>query len=216
MALPPSAIEQLSRDPIRTPGWSGRLLMFAVTLLFISIAGYAGLTFGYEPYLTNRIQEAQSEMDQLSRKASAEEQEQILSFYSQLVNVKNLIDGHTYPTLLFKWIEAATHPNVYFSKFDFNAKNRTVSLLGIAKNVRDVTEQIEIFEKRPEVAKVSFSNVSVLGTGGWQFDATIVLKEGVLSSASKNPVATESSVTASTTSAGNASSTAGTSTLPVR
>jgi hypothetical protein len=215
MALPPSAIEQLSRDPLRTPGWSGRLLMFSVTLLFISIAGYAGLTFGYEPYLTNRIQEAKSEMDQLSRKASAEEQSKVLSFYSQLVNVKNLIDGHTYPTLLFKWIETATHPNVYFVKFDFNAKNRTVSLLGTAKNVRDVTEQIEIFEKRPEVAQVSFSNVSVLGTGGWQFDASVVLKEGILSSASKNPVATESPVTASTTSAG-ASSTAGTSTSPVR
>jgi hypothetical protein len=215
MALPPSAIEQLSRDPLRTPGWSGRLLMFSVTLLFISIAGYTGLTFGYEPYLSNRIQEAKSEMDQLSRKASAEEQEKILSYYSQLVNVKNLIDGHTYPTLLFKWMETATHPNVYFNKFDFNAKNRTVSLLGTAKNVRDVTEQIEIFEKRPEVAQVSFSNVSVLGTGGWQFDASVVLKEGVLSSASKNPVATESPVTASTTSAG-ATSTAGTSTTPVR
>jgi len=55
MPLPDKVIEQLGREPPKTPGWSFGIVMFSGTILFIAVFIYFGLTLGYEPYLQLQI-----------------------------------------------------------------------------------------------------------------------------------------------------------------
>lgn len=210
MPLPPSAIEQLSREPARTPGWSGRLLMFSFTLFFLSLLAYGGLKFGYEPYLSKKIEDQKSQMQQLSQKVNADQQADILSFHSQLINVKKLLDGHIYSTNLFDFLERTTQANVYYSKLDFNTDTGKASLVGVAKTVKDATQQMQILESQSDYVKsVQVSNVTALTNGSWQFDALIEFKTNLTQQATTEttgtngvqvtPVESAASTTASST-----------------
>ncbi len=180
MALPPQAIERLSREPAGTPGWSSRLLMFSVTLLFLSAFSYVGLEFGYRPLLQSQIQKKEGDLKKLSQQIPAADQDKIIAFYSQLSNLKKTLDGHTLATRLFSLLEKNTQASVYFTRFAYNAKNNQVTLTGVAKSVEDAAQQILIFERQPEFSGVAFNNVSNLPSGQWQFDAQLTLVEGTL------------------------------------
>ena len=55
MALPQKVLEQLGREPPKTPGWAGQFLMFSSTIFFVSLVVYIGLVFGYRPYITSEV-----------------------------------------------------------------------------------------------------------------------------------------------------------------
>ncbi len=202
MALPPQAIERLSREPAGTPGWSSRLLMFSATLLFLAVFGYVGLEFGYRPVLQSQIQKKESDLSKLSQQIPAGDQDKIVAFYSQLSNLKKVLGEHTLATELFSILEKNTQANVYFTRFAYNAKNQQVVLTGVAKSVEDAAEQVLIFEQQPEFSAVAFNNVSSLPSGQWQFDTQLTLASGVLLKsdvAAPAPAATSPAATSTST-----------------
>lgn len=200
MALPPQAIERLSREPAGTPGWSSRLLMFSATLLFLAIFGYVGLEFGYRPVLAGQIQKKESDLNKLSQQIPTGDQDKIVSFYSQLSNLKKVLGDHTLATKLFSLLEQNTQANVYFTRFAYNAKNQQIALTGVAKSVEDAAQQVLIFEQRPEFSAVAFNNVSSLPTGQWQFDVQLTLQSGILLKSDAASPDTSSSTSTSTSS----------------
>ncbi|OGY98315.1 MAG: hypothetical protein A2681_01315 [Candidatus Liptonbacteria bacterium RIFCSPHIGHO2_01_FULL_56_18b] len=154
--------------------------MFGLTLLFISTFTYFGLIYGYEPYLTRRVQDLEAQIRAFSAQIPVESQTNIIRFYSQLANLNSLLRSHLKASPAFAFIENAAHPNVYFTKFDMNADNRGISLSGVARSVRDITEQVRAFQERPEVEQATFNNVNVGQSGLWQFDVTLVVRDVLL------------------------------------
>lgn len=181
MALPASAIDQLSRNPVGTPGWSGRLLMFSSTLFFLSLSAFFGLNFGYKPYLDRQADRLDNESRIASQEIAAGEQVKVVDFYSQLANLEKILKSHVYASQAFAFFENTTLPRIYFSKLDFNAPTRRANLTGMAESVEDVTKQVQLFQGRPEVESATFSNVTLLAGGkAWQFDVSIIFAPGFL------------------------------------
>lgn len=177
MALPQKVLDQLSREPPRTPGWAWQFLMFGSAVFFIALLVYVGLVFGYKPFLSSQLKKTQDKIQAFGQQIPVEEQAKIVNFYSQIVNLKSLIEKHVFTSLLFEWLEKNTQGNVYFEKMDLNTVNSRAILNGVAKNIEDVTQQIAIFESRPEVERVGVGTVN-FSAGAWRFGTTLYFSRG--------------------------------------
>jgi Tfp pilus assembly protein PilN len=191
MPLPQTVVEQLGKEPPKTPGWSVGMLTFAGSLLFLVVLIYVGLTFGYEPYLNGQISTTQNQINQLSQQISPADQTNLINFYSELSNLKSLLANHVIASNLFPWLEQNTEVNVYYTSFSFSGGDQ-ITLSAVAKSEADVNQQLAIFESSPEVSNVIFSGVSAGAAGGWSFDVTLTINPSILSNASSTMTTTSS------------------------
>ncbi len=181
MPLPEKVIEQLGRDPSSgTEGWAVGALLFSGGILFLSIVIYAGLSFGYAPYLQSQLTDAQNKVSALDNSISTGEQSQLIDFYSQISNLQALLKNHVLTSQFFSWLEQNTEANVYYQSFTLAAGDR-VTLSGVAKSEADVNQQVAIFENSPQVSAVTVSNVTApqLSGSGWDFSATLIMNPSV-------------------------------------
>lgn len=179
MPLPQRVVDQLSNEPPKTPGWSLGMLTFSGGLLLIVIIIYAGLTFGYEPYLNGQVSQTQTQIDQLSQQISPADQANLINFYSQISNLQTLLGNHIIITNLFSWLEANTEPNVYYNSFEFSGGNQ-ITISAVAENESDVNQQVAIFQASPEVQSVVVSSVTRAQTSGWAFGVNLTINPSML------------------------------------
>ncbi len=177
MPLPQKVIEQLGREPQRIPGWAGQIVMFSGTIFFLSLVIYFGLAYGYKAYLGVSLKNLQDQIKIFSQKVPEEDQKKIISFYSQISNLKTVLNNHVFSSQLFSWLENNTQVNVYYDKFNLNVMNNKLVLVGIAKTMDDVNQELAIFQSRGEVSKVTVGNISSV-SGAWRFEVTLTFTPG--------------------------------------
>lgn len=180
MPLPPKAIEQLGREPIRTPGWSGRVLMFTGTIFFLAAAVFFGIKFGSIPYWQSRLSEAEGKISVFEQRVPAEKQEKVLVFYSQLSNLEELLDKQKFSSAAFSFLERATQGGVYFSRFTLDLPQSKITLSGNARALDDVSRQLFAFNQSAEVDKVIFGGATLGADNVWSFSVTLLLKDRTL------------------------------------
>jgi len=73
------------------------------------------------------------------------EERQIVSFYSQIANLKAALANHVYASQFLVWLQNNTEANVYYQNLALSSGSR-VTLKGIAKTEADVNQQIAVFE----------------------------------------------------------------------
>lgn len=175
MPLPQQVIDRLSKEPPKTPGWSAGVLTFAAGMLFIAVMTYAGMAFGYSPYLNGKILTLNGQISALAKQVSSDDQGKLITFYSEITNVRAALANHVVFSKFLSWLEQHTEVNVSYTKLGFASTNQ-ITISGSAKDEADVNQQIAIFEAAPEVSSVNVSNVLLSdATGLWQFNATLIL-----------------------------------------
>lgn len=179
MALPEQAIQKMIREPAPSQGAYRELVMFSVALFAIALIIYVGLTFGYKPYLQAQVDALDKQVQSFNAAIPADQKSQLISAYSQLVNLQTLLVQHGSAASFLTWFEAHTHPNVYYTQFALNALSGQLTLSGVGKSLGDVAEQLAIFERDPKVTRINFTNVSP-GIGGiWQFNLTLFFDQSI-------------------------------------
>src|SRR5882724_4721501 len=111
MPLPQNAVDQISREPAWTPGWSGRLLMFSLTVLFISLVVFLGLKFGYHPYLAARVSDVQAQTAQFLNGYPPATRNAVIRIATQFSNVSKILGGYVSSQDLLDWLETHTLPS---------------------------------------------------------------------------------------------------------
>lgn len=177
MALPQKVIDQLGREPPKTPGWSSQLLMFSSTVFFITLIIYFGLTYGYRPYLDSQTKHLQDQLQAFSQKIPVDKQTELIQFHSQLANLKTILAAHNAVPPLFDWLEKNTEVNIYFTRANFTAATSQLSLSGVAKTMDDIDQQLVVFQNAPDIQRFAVSTVSFVN-GAWQFEASVIFKRG--------------------------------------
>lgn len=186
MPFPQPAVEQLSKRAPRSPAWFGQLMMFSGTLFFIAAALYIGITFGYKPYLNNRVESLNERIASFAQQVPAEEQEKIAGFYSQLVNLRTLLGKHVAMSAFFSWLERNTLPTIQITKASVNMNNRQASISGASRNVQDVAAQLAVLQADPGVERVDFKYVTSVGPI-WQFDMVVYFAPGFFNQPTQIP-----------------------------
>lgn len=144
-------------------GWPWRLLIFAIALFAFSLLVYFGVRFGYSSYLEGRITEVDAALAALTGEVTATEQEQLVGFYSQIVNLKSVLEEHEYGANIFTFLEKYTLPDVQFTEAELNVEGRTLSLQGNGPSVATVGAQLAALETAPGVLRVLLRDVSAEG-----------------------------------------------------
>lgn len=154
-------------------GMPWRVLIFSIVLFAFSILIYFGIRFGYSSYLDSREETLDKDIEQLSNQVSAEDQNELVKFYSQLTNLKKALDRHSYGSNIFSFLEKNTIGSVYWENAVYNDSG-TVVLRGHAASLDNVVEQLTVFERRPELVKTEVQNISL--EKGVSFNALLSFK----------------------------------------
>lgn len=182
MALQQPSYEQVVSRAPRSPSWFGQLMAFSVTLLIFSAVVYLGITFGFRPYLENRVIALDQEIEDFTKQVPEQEQKDIATFYSQLANIRTVLAKHTASTAFLDWLEGGTIQQVQLTKVSYNPTSRQVQITGTARSATDVAAQIVAFQNLAGVERVDFRSSSQVGNNSL-FDLTIVVAPGSFTSA---------------------------------
>jgi hypothetical protein len=181
MPLPEKIISELSEDKPNVPGWSWRIFMFSLFVLIITFAFYVGLEYGFKSYLNSRINKLDSELKKINESISIDDQNKLILFYSQLENIKKIFSNRKSMVPLFSWLERNTLSGVSFNKFNFNSLNNQLNLGGLANKKEDATNQVLVFQSKPEIENITLNNLS-FSQDKWQFDLMITFKKSLFDS----------------------------------
>ncbi len=155
-------------------GLPWRLMIFAIVLFAFSVFVYFGVHYGYAAYLDQQSADVSAKLEGLAKKVSQTDEENFIGFYSQIVNLKTVLDKHVFPSSIFKLLEAKTTADVYYNNAAYNADKQVVTLNGLAKSFDSLAQQMAIFEKSVEVSNASLRDVNISDVGvTFQIELTI-------------------------------------------
>ncbi len=172
-----TALEEELRRAERLPvGWPWRLLLFSIIVFGATIAGYLGITLGYKPYLNSQIKTLDSKVANLTQTVGEEQQKNLVSLYSQLTNIQNLLNSHVAASKVFDLLEKNTQPQVYYLSLNFSLAGRDMQLDGSAPNYGVLAQQLEVFKQIPEIEKISLGDSVVVDDGTVHFSLRLIFK----------------------------------------
>ena len=186
MPLPQQVVEQLEKEPAPSRGrGAGALVFSGGVLLFVALL-YAGIAFGYAPYVNAQISSLNVRLSTVNASISSAQEQQIIDFYSQITNLQSILSRHTSMTRFLSWLEKNTEANVYYENMSVAGGDK-VSLQGVAKTEGDINQQIAIFEASPQVADAVVSSISPATQTGaatasaLSFNVTLTMQPSVFS-----------------------------------
>ncbi len=135
-------------------GFPWRLFTFSLILFLFSVFVFFGLKFGYASYLTSQTEALDKKIQDLGNRVSAEDQARFIAFYSQLVNLKKVLEAHGFSGSVFSFLEKNTLGEVYYNDANFSGDDGELALKGLAASSETLVAQLAVFDRAPEVAKV--------------------------------------------------------------
>ncbi len=147
--------------------------------MFLLVAlTYFGLSVGYKAYLNQEIKKLETSLDELRFEVPEEEQEELIRFFSQVGNIKTVLDKHIITSNFFLVLERNTHASIAFTDMDLSTTERKISLDGVAANYDALVAQMSILESVPEVERIVLDN-SQLNAGAVSFRLTLTVDASV-------------------------------------
>ena len=176
-----SALEQELRKPERLPvGWPWRLLVFTAIVFGVMVAGYLGMNLGYKPYLNSRIKSLDAKITNLSQAIDEEQQKNLVTLYSQLINIQNLLNSHITPSKLFDFLEKNTHGQIHYLALNLSLMEKSIKLEGVSPDYIVLAQQLELFQGIPEIEKVFLEDSRALEAGNIRFSIRLIFKPELL------------------------------------
>ncbi len=169
--------EKLTQEKLSV-GWPWRLFSFSFLIILAAGVIYFGLAFGYKNFLNNRIGEVDSEIQQLSESVPQEQQDKLVEFYGQLANLQGLLNKHVISSNIFPILERNTNQGVFYNSAEFKMTDRRLSLEGIANSYQVLSQQLEAFNRAPDVERV-IVNESYLSGGRVAFRLFLVFSDKI-------------------------------------
>jgi len=167
-------------EPERLPvGWPWRLFIFSLILFALVVFVYLGIIWGYEPYLRAQRQSLDQKITEIGGAISEADRENFVNFFSQLVNLQNLLDSHIKGSNIYSFLEKNTNQGVYYEGGNLSVAERYLRLDGIARSYDNLTQQLVAFEQAPEIERVILTE-SQTADKGVRFSLQLVIKPELL------------------------------------
>jgi len=164
-----------SSQPI---GFPWRILVISIVVFGLTILIWAGMSFGYVPYLNAQIKKVDGQFEQLSGSLDETKQEELVQFYSQLYNIKTLGQSHVYPSRFFDLLERDTYPTVRIVNVQLDTAEKQATIEGIALDYNMLTNQVAALQADPSVETVTLDSSrqrTASDGGGVQFSLKVLL-----------------------------------------
>jgi hypothetical protein len=173
-------VDIIPKQVKETPYWQVILFYSLVFLLIILIVVY---------FILGYIQgNSKVYLEDLEKKLSEARSPQVASLEQEVFSEKTNIDNfspffkrHVLSSKFFEFIEARTHPKVYFYNLELNPKISQASLSGLTNSFLSLGQQVLILKKEPLVGNLELLDISFSEGGGIQFRLNILFSEKLFS-----------------------------------
>ena len=160
-------------------GWPKKFFTFSLALFIFVFVVYLGLAFGYETFLKSSIKDVEAKLSGLSNQVTDQQKEDLTTLYSQVTNIRNLLQNHTLTSQVFILLESITDQKVKYTNLSLSAPDREVAVEGFAATYEDLVSQLVLFEESPQIERFSLEE-SEFQKGEIRFKMKIVLVEDIL------------------------------------
>lgn len=153
-----STINRARAAGMPSVGFPWRLLIISVVVFGLCVLVWAGISFGYIPYLNSQISNSDSAFKSLSSKIDINQQQNLTDFYSQLYNVQTLETTHVYASRLFDFLEKNVYPNVRLTSLQAGVTGGDLSFDGVATDYSVLTNEMAVLKSDPNILTVSLDS----------------------------------------------------------
>ncbi|MCL5012184.1 MAG: hypothetical protein M1320_02045 [Patescibacteria group bacterium] len=160
-----------------------RLLVISLVLLILTVLITVGMEFGYKPYLTNQLQQADASITSLSQSLQQGQQSDVIGLYSRLYNINDLYTKHIVTSRWFAFFEKNILPTVRVTSMDADLLKESVKIDAIAPDMDTIVLQVATLQQDPQTQQVTLTSSQKQdpkeGTG-FTFSLRVDLKDGWL------------------------------------
>ncbi len=133
------------------PGVPWKIFLFSVILLSTAVAGYVGVRAGYEPFVAGKLDTVNAGLKSLAEAVPEKDQANLFRFYSQIVNLKGLLDKHVVASKVPAFLEKTTNAKVVYTNLGIDAVRHVVTLEGLTDRYETLGEQLEAVRQSSDV-----------------------------------------------------------------
>ena len=156
------------------PQWLNILFYFSLVILIFSILGYF--------ILGNSLQNNQKNLSNLEKSLfegrSSERinlEKEILKYQRNTEDFSQLIGKHLTISEVFNTLQKNSHPKVWFSQFNLDAKEAKISVSGESQSFESLGQQLLIFQDENLIKETNLEQVSITKEGKIKFSLTLSL-----------------------------------------
>jgi len=161
-------IEIIPKKEAKVPSWQSYLLYFIIVLLFCSILGYFALD-----YLVKKSEQKLQQTEGAIGRAKSPErktlEDELKSLSAKIDDFTPLLLNHQKSSNFFNFLEENTHPKVFFTKLNLDAKGNLAELSGQTDDFLTLGQQLLIFQKSEFIQNLRLSKVGISKEGKVEF-----------------------------------------------
>lgn len=168
--------------------WMDVIFYFVISLLIATVFCY--LIF----LVKNNFQREDIKKEIAALKTVGTEQQkgfekEVINYRNKINDYSGLLANHEFASNTFAFMQAQTMPNIWFTQFSLDEKNRAIKLSGEADNIDAFSRQVAVFEKNEYVKSVGALNSALGDSSRVQFSMNLVLDQNIFSYISKTVLA---------------------------
>ena len=167
-------IDLIPKKPKEEPVWQEVLFYLSFAVLFFSLLIFL--------FLTRAMKVNNSELGKVEQELAREKTQEEISLENEVLASEKrisafgvLVDQQKKLSRVFDLFEKLVHPQVFFSKLDFKARDNKVLLTGIADNFQALGQQSLLFKAEPLIRESNLERAGINKAGGIDFDFGIIL-----------------------------------------
>lgn len=167
-------IDLIPKKPKEEPAWQEVLFYLSLAILFFSLLIFLFLTRAMK---VNKLEIEKIEQE-LTREKTQEEislEKEVLTSGKRISAFSLLVNQRKEVSRVFNLFEKLVHPQVFFSKLNFTAKDNKVLLAGTADNFQALGQQSLLFKAEPLIRENNLEQAGIGQDGGVDFNFEIIL-----------------------------------------
>lgn len=170
-------------------------------LFYLAISILIAVVFCYVVFIAknnmqnSEITDLDSKMATLGTDRQKEQEKDVLTYQKKLNDFTFLFKSYGFASNVFAFMEKETLPNVWFRRFDLNARNNEVGLSGEADDMGVFSKQLAGFEKNKYVKNVNLLSSNLEESTKVEFTLSLTLDSSIFDYASESLLGTTTSST---------------------
>ena len=138
---------------------------------------YVGLNVGYRSYLNESIASLSVEIKNSAERLALTEKKDLIGFYSQITNLKGLLDSHLFGSKVFAFLESSTNFRTVYTTVNLSVPERQLTIDGLTASYDTLVQQLLHWEQSKDVERLILEENS-LSSDLIKFRARVTLRPG--------------------------------------